>query len=88
MATAGVKRQHIGVAGGINTVYLAYVRAATGHALIGGRQWKPTEQMSDPVAAITTGLPLHLTFATKGELAMPPIRTSIRTFALRLCACR
>ncbi|MFD1541922.1 transposase [Nonomuraea guangzhouensis] len=68
VATAGVKRQHMGCAGGIdngiNTVYLAYVRAATGHALIGARQWIPAEQISDPATAITTGLPLHLTFAT------------------------
>ncbi|MEU7865116.1 IS701 family transposase, partial [Nonomuraea sp. NPDC049141] len=73
VATAGVKRQHMGCAGGIdngiNTVYLAYVRAGVGHALIGARQWIPAEQISDPVTAITTGLPLDLTFATKGELA-------------------
>ncbi|MFI7449639.1 IS701 family transposase [Nonomuraea sp. NPDC049714] len=73
VATAGVKRQHMGCAGGIdngiNTVYLAYVRAGAGHALIGARQWIPAEQISDPVTAITTGLPLDLTFATKGELA-------------------
>lgn len=73
-ATAGVKRQHMGCAGGIdngiNTVHLAYVRAGVGHALIGSRQWIPAEQISDPVTAITTGLPLELTFATKGELAI------------------
>ncbi|WUW10924.1 IS701 family transposase [Streptosporangium sp. NBC_01469] len=74
VATAGVKRRHMGCAGGIdngiNTVYLAYVRADAGHALIGARQWIPAEQISDPVTAITTGLPLQLTFATKGELAI------------------
>ncbi|MFD9950202.1 IS701 family transposase [Nonomuraea sp. NPDC059023] len=78
LATAGVKRQHMGCAGGIdngiNTVYLAYARAATGHALLGARQWIPAEQISDPVTAITTGLPLHLTFATKGELAIDLLR--------------
>ncbi|MEU0477672.1 transposase [Streptosporangium sp. NPDC006013] len=41
-ATAGVKRQHMGCAGGIdngiNTVHLAYVRAEAGHALIGTHQ--------------------------------------------------
>lgn len=77
-ATAGVKRQHMGCAGGIdngiNTVHLAYVRAGTGHALIGSRQWIPAEQISDPVTAITTGLPLDLTFATKGELAITLLR--------------
>ncbi|MEV4365387.1 IS701 family transposase [Nonomuraea sp. NPDC049625] len=78
VATAGVKRQHMGCAGGIdngvNTVYLAYVRARAGHALIGARQWIPAEQISDPVTAITTGLPLDLTFATKGELAIDLLR--------------
>lgn len=78
VATAGVKRQHMGCAGGIdngiNTVYLAYVRAGVGHALIGARQWIPAEQISDPVTAITTGLPLHLSFATKGELAIDLLR--------------
>jgi SRSO17 transposase len=73
-ATAGVKRQHMGCAGGIdngvNTVYLAYIRAGTGHALIGARQWIPAEQITDPITAITTALPLDLTFATKGELAI------------------
>ncbi|MGI5292027.1 transposase [Nonomuraea polychroma] len=77
-ATAGVKRQHMGCAGGIdngiNLVHLAYVRAGTGHALIGSRQWIPAEQISDPIKAIITGLPLELTFATKGELAIGLLR--------------
>jgi len=73
-ATAGVKRQHMGCAGGvengINTVHLAYVREEAGHALIGARQWIPAEQVTDPVAAVITGLPLDLAFRTKGELAI------------------
>jgi SRSO17 transposase len=73
-ATAGVKRQHMGCAGGvdngINTVHLAYIRASTGHALIAAKQWIPAEQISDSITAITTGLPLNLAFATKGELAI------------------
>ncbi|MEU0570442.1 IS701 family transposase [Nonomuraea sp. NPDC005983] len=73
-ATAGVKRQNMGCAGGVdngvNTVYLAYIRGGTGHALIAARQWIPAEQITDPVTAITTGLPLDLTFATKGELGI------------------
>ncbi|MGW6498701.1 IS701 family transposase [Nonomuraea angiospora] len=73
-ATAGVKRQHMGCAGGIdngiNLVHLAYIRTGAGHTLIGSRQWIPAEQISDPVKAITTGLPLELRFATKGELAI------------------
>jgi SRSO17 transposase len=77
-ATAGVKRQHMGCAGGIdngiNTVHLAYVRAGAGHALIAARQWIPAEQISDPITAITTALPLELAFATKGELAIDLLR--------------
>ena len=77
-ATAGVKRQHMGCAGGIdngiNTVHRASVRADAGHALIAARQWIPAEQISDPVTAITTALPLQLTFAIKGELAIDLLR--------------
>ncbi|MFC7585753.1 transposase [Nonomuraea antimicrobica] len=73
-ATSGVKRQHMGCAGGVdngvNTVYLAYVRADSWHALIGARQWIPAEQVTSPVTAVTTGLPLNLVFATKGELGV------------------
>ncbi|SDJ18653.1 SRSO17 transposase [Nonomuraea jiangxiensis] len=73
-ATSGVKRQHMGCAGGVdngvNTVYLAYVRAGSGHILIGARQWIPAEQITSPITALTTGLPLDLAFATKGELGM------------------
>jgi SRSO17 transposase len=73
-ATAGVKRQHMGCAGGvdngINTVHLSYVREKTGHALIGARQWIPCEQVSDPVRSLITGLPPDLAFRTKGQLAI------------------
>jgi SRSO17 transposase len=73
-ATAGVKRQHLGCAGGvdngINTVHLSYVREKVGHALIGARQWIPAEQITDPTRAKTMGLPADLEFRTKGELAI------------------
>ena len=72
--TAGVKRQHMGcadgVANGINTVHLSYVREKTGHALIGFRQWIPAEHIADPVRSLTSGLPLDLRFRTKGQLAI------------------
>ena len=72
--TAGVKRQHMGcadgVANGINTVHLAYVREKTGHALIGFRQWIPREHIADPVKSLRAGLPLDLQFRTKGQLAI------------------
>jgi SRSO17 transposase len=73
-ATAGVKRQYMGCAGrvanGINTVHLSYVRARTGHALIGARQWIPREQIEDPLSSLVMGLPLDLEFRTKGQLAI------------------
>jgi SRSO17 transposase len=71
--TAGVKRQHMGcadgVANGINTVHLSYVRGGVGHALIGCRQWIPAEQVEDAATAARMGLPEDLEFATKGQLA-------------------
>ena len=73
-ATAGVKRQHMGCAGGvengINTVHLSYVRQYTGHALIGARQWIPAAQIDDPVRSLSMGLPPDLEFRTKGQLAI------------------
>jgi len=58
---AGVKRQYMGcadrVANGINTDHLSYVRARTGHALIGARQWIPQEHIEDPVKSLVMGLP-------------------------------
>jgi len=73
-ATCGVKRQHMGCAGGvengINTVHLSYVREKTGHALIGARQWIPAEHIADPVKSLVMGLPADLVFRTKGQLAI------------------
>ena len=50
--------------------HLSYVRARTGHALIGARQWIPREHIEDPVRSLVTGLPLDLEFRTKGQLAI------------------
>jgi hypothetical protein len=70
-ATAGVQRQHMGCAGGvengINTVHLSYVREGTGHALIGARRWIPADQIAAPVRSLLMALPLDLQFATKGS---------------------
>jgi SRSO17 transposase len=80
-ATAGVKRQHMGCAGGvengINAVHLSYVRQDVGHALIGARQWIPREQIDDPVRSLAAGLPLDLEFKTKGQLAIDIIRDAL-----------
>jgi hypothetical protein len=73
-ATAGVKRQHLGCAGGtengINTVHLSYIREGAGHALIGARQWIPAEHIADPVTSLVMALPVDLEFKTKGQLAI------------------
>jgi hypothetical protein len=73
-ATAGVKRQHMGCAGGvengINTVHLSYVREKTGHALIGARQWIPAGHIDDPVKSMVMGPLADLVFRTKGQLAI------------------
>jgi SRSO17 transposase len=73
-ATCGVKRQHMGCAGGvengINTVHLSYVREKTGHALVGARQWIPAAHINDPVKSLVMGLPADLVPATKGQLAI------------------
>ena len=72
--TAGVKRQHMGCAGGvengINTVHAAWIREGTGQVLAGFRQWIPEEHIKDPVKSLVTALPLDLEFRTKGELAI------------------
>jgi len=72
--TAGVKRQHMGCAGGvangINTVHAAWIREGTGQVLAGFRQWIPEEHITDPVKSLVTALPLDLRFRTKGELAI------------------
>jgi SRSO17 transposase len=72
--TAGVKRQHMGcadgVANGINTVHLSYVREKTGHVLAGFRQWIPEEQVTDVAASLKMALPVDLKFRTKGQLGI------------------
>jgi SRSO17 transposase len=73
-STAGVKRQHMGCAGGvengINTVHAAWIREGTGQVLAGFRQWIPEEHVKDPVKSLVAALPLDLRFKTKGELAI------------------
>jgi len=72
--TAGVKRQYLGcvgkVANGINTVHLTHAREATGHALIGARDWIPAGHIHDLVTPAAMGLPTDLIFRTKGQLAI------------------
>ena len=51
-------------------MHLSYVREGVGHALIGFRQWIPDEHITDPVTSLRMGLPVDLTFRTKGQLAI------------------
>ena len=56
-----------GVANGINTVHISYIREKTGHVLAGFRQWIPEEHVSDLVKSLgKAGLPLDLKFKDQG----------------------
>lgn len=72
--TSGVKRQYMGcadgVANGVNTVHLSYVREKTGHVLAGFRQWIPEEQVPDVRKSLPMAFPLGLEFLEKGRLAV------------------
>jgi SRSO17 transposase len=76
--TAGVKRQHMGcadgVANGISTVHLSYVREKTGHALTGFRQWIPEEHIASVVTFLKMALPPGLAFLAKGQLAIEVLK--------------
>ena len=63
------------VANGINTVHLSYVRARTGHALIGARQWILQEHIEDPVKSLVMGL------RTRGAAKVHAIRLAWETAA-------
>lgn len=82
-ATAGVKRQHMGcadgVANGINTVHLAYIRESVGHALIAQRLWVPAAQIADAALRKLMGFPDRLRVAsTKGRIAIRLICEAMR----------
>jgi len=74
-----VKRQYMGwagrVANGINTVHLSYVRARTGHAQIGARQWIPQEHIADLVKSLVMGC------RTRGAAKVHAIRLAWETAA-------
>lgn len=71
-STVGVKRQYMGCAGrvanGVNTVYCTYA-TSRGHALIGARIWVPAEQCDDEARRAASGIPEHVEFKTKPQLA-------------------
>lgn len=78
--TVGVQRQYTGTAGRIENaqvaVYLAYTTPA-GHALIDHRLYLPRSWTTTPAHLHTAGVPDHIAFATKPELAAQMITSAV-----------
>lgn len=72
-ATVGVKRQYVGCAGkianAVNVVYATYATTA-GHAIVGLRLYLPVEWADDQHRRARAGVPEHVDFATKPQLAV------------------
>lgn len=82
--TAGVKRQYVGCAGRVsNAVNVVYATLATGrgHALAGARLYLPREWADDPNRRAQAGVPEHVGFKTKPQLAVD-ILTDLHTAGL------
>ena len=79
-ATAGVQRQYTGTAGRIENaqvaVYLGYASAA-GHALIDRELYLPRSWTDDPARCQAAGVPAHVGFATKPQLAWRMIERAV-----------
>jgi SRSO17 transposase len=80
-ATAGVQRQYTGTAGRIENaqvaVYLGYASPA-GHALIDRELYLPRSWTDDPARCQAAGVPAHVGFATKPQLAWRMIERAVR----------
>lgn len=78
--TVGVARQYTGTTGQIEncqvTVYLAYT-TTDAHALIDHRLYLPRSWTTDPQRLQTAGVPDHIAFATKPELAAQMITSAV-----------
>ena len=79
--SVGVKRQYSGTAGRIENcqvgVFLAYT-SAQGRAFLDRELYLPEEWAADPARRAEAGVPVAVTFATKGQLAQ---RMLARAFA-------
>ena len=79
-ATAGVQRQYTGTAGRIENaqvaVYLGYA-APAGYALIDRELYLPRSWTGDPARCRAAGIPDHVGFATKPQLAQRMIERAI-----------
>jgi hypothetical protein len=73
VATVGVKRQYVGCAGkitiAVNVVYATWA-SSHGHAPVAARLYLPRQWATDPDRRATAGVPEHVEFATKPELAV------------------
>jgi SRSO17 transposase len=79
-STAGVQRQYTGTAGRVENaqvaVYLSYA-ARAGHALIDRELYLPKSWTDDPARCAAAGIPDHVGFATKPQLARRMIKRAI-----------
>jgi SRSO17 transposase len=79
-ATPGVQRQYTGTAGRIENaqvaVYLGYA-APRGHALIDRELYLPRSWTEDPQRCQAAGIPGHVKFATKPQLARRMIERAV-----------
>ena len=84
-ATPGAQRQYTGTAGRIENaqvaVYLGYA-APRGHALIDRELYLPKSWTGDPARCEAAGIPGHVAFATKPQLARLMIERAVRADAL------
>jgi SRSO17 transposase len=73
VATVGVKRQYVGCAGkitnAVNVVYATWA-SSRGHAPVAARLYLPREWAADPDRRAAAGVPEHVEFATKPQLAV------------------
>lgn len=73
VATVGVKRQYVGCAGkitnAVNVVYATWA-SSRGHAPVSARLYLPREWAADPERRASAGVPEHVEFATKPQLAV------------------
>jgi SRSO17 transposase len=79
--TVGVQRQYSGTAGKIENcqlaVHLVYATTA-GHAMLDAALYLPKSWCEDPQRRAEAGVPAHVRFATKPQLASRMIETAVR----------
>jgi SRSO17 transposase len=79
-ATPGVQRQHAGTAGRIENAQVAVClgyAALRGHALTGRELYLPKSRAGDPARCQAAGIPGHVAFATRPQLARLMIERAV-----------